>query len=87
MTRLSVIADALAQLTPDQRQAIQLSRIDGLKIREIAERMEKTPDAVQQLIARGLRSLRRHFGDTESLHLPDRAFGTTDLAEHDEGTP
>ncbi len=85
--RFDRLEDALAQLTPEQRQAIQLSRIDGLKIREIAEKMGKTPDAVQQLIARGLRSLKRHFGDTESLHLPDRTFGTSHHPEHDEGTP
>jgi len=51
-----------------------MSRIDGLKIREIAARTDRSVDAVKQLILRGLRSLKRHFGDTESLHLPDRTF-------------
>jgi DNA-directed RNA polymerase specialized sigma24 family protein len=46
-------------LTPDQREAIRLARIEGLKIREVAERMGKKKDAVQQLIVRGLRSLKQ----------------------------
>jgi RNA polymerase sigma-70 factor (ECF subfamily) len=72
--RFGRLQDALRRLTPDQREAIRLSRIEGLKLREISERMGKTPDAVAQLIVRGLRSLRLAFGDTESLHLPDRAL-------------
>lgn len=72
--RFGRLEKALRNLTPDQQEAIRLSRIEGLKIREIAARTGKTPDAIQQLIVRGLRRLRRDFGDTESLHLPHRAL-------------
>ena len=85
--RLERLEGALGQLTPDQREALRLSRIQGMRIREIAERMGKTPDAVQQLIVRGLRSLKRNFGDTQSIHLPDRPldFGTQDAGEGETG--
>jgi RNA polymerase sigma-70 factor (ECF subfamily) len=61
---------ALAALTPEQREVIRLSRLEGLKIREIAQRTGRSEDAVKQLLARGLRGLRRRMGDTESFHLP-----------------
>ena len=81
--RLDRLEDALKKLTPDQRDAVRFSRLEGLKVREIADRMGKTPDAVQQLIVRGLRSLRRNFGDTESLHLPDRHLDLKGLSHDD----
>ena len=82
--RFDRLEQALKALTPDQRKVIRLSRIDGLKIRDIAQRLGKTPDAVQQLIVRGLRSLRRNFGDTESFHLPDRELGSDSSGSNDE---
>ena len=60
-----------------------MSRIDGLRIKEIAERTGRSVDAVKQLLLRGLRSLKRNFGDTESLHLPDRAFESEEFLGHD----
>jgi RNA polymerase sigma-70 factor (ECF subfamily) len=65
---------AMACLSVDQREAIQLAKIDGLKVNEIALRMKRSPDSVKQLLSRGLRQLRESFGDTESLHLPDRGL-------------
>ncbi len=72
--RFDRLQDALGHLTADQREVICMSRIEGRKIREIAEQTGRSVDAVKQLLLRGLRSLKRNFGDTESLHLPDRAF-------------
>ena len=46
--------------------------IEGLKIKEIAERMNRSPAAVKQLLSRALVKLKASFGETESLHLPDR---------------
>jgi len=75
---------ALKMLTPEQREVIQLSRLEGLKLRDIAARTGRSEDAVKQLLARGLRSLRRRIGDTESLHLP--GSGRSDREGGDERT-
>jgi DNA-directed RNA polymerase specialized sigma24 family protein len=53
---------------------IVLARVEELKIREIAERMERSESAVKNLLLRALRELRQNFGDTESLRLPDRSL-------------
>lgn len=66
---------AMEKLSPPHREVLVLSRIKGLPIREIAQRMERSPDAVKQLLSRALKALRSSFGDTESLHLPDRRLG------------
>jgi RNA polymerase sigma-70 factor (ECF subfamily) len=72
--RFERLEKALAGLPPEYRDVIRLSRIDGLKIREIAQRMGRSEDAVKQLIVRALRRLKAAFGNTESLHLPDRSL-------------
>jgi RNA polymerase sigma-70 factor (ECF subfamily) len=68
-------------LTPDQRQAVMLARIDGLPTKEIASRMNRSEEAVRQLLTRALRELKRTFGDTESLHLPDRSLAEEGLGD------
>lgn len=70
--RFDRLEEALRRLSPDYRRALLLSRIEGLTVKEIGARMGRSPDAVKHLIARGLRDLRRHFGDTESFELVDR---------------
>lgn len=70
--RFERLAAALERLPQDYREALTLARLDGLTVKEIAAKMDRTPKAVKHLIARGLRELRRVFGETESLHLPDR---------------
>ena len=72
--RFERLQKALESLPPDYREVIRLSRIEGLKTMEIAARMGRSKEAVKQLIFRALRRLRESFGDTESLHLPDRKF-------------
>ncbi len=81
--RLQRLEACLTGLKRDQREAIILSKIDGLKAKDIAERMGRSVDAVKQLLSRGLRQLRQDFGDTASLRLPDRAL---DLRAADDGT-
>ena len=39
---------------------------------EVAERMDKSPEAVKKIITRALKQLRGILSDTKSLHLPDR---------------
>ncbi len=73
--RFERLEEALQSLTPEYREVLVLSRVEGLKANEIAGRMNRSPNAVKHLIARALRELRDRFGDTESLHLPrDRQF-------------
>ena len=70
--RLDRLRDSLKSLSSDHRLVVELSRIEGLKIKDIAERMDRSPGAVKQLLSRALDNLREGFGDTESLNLPDR---------------
>ena len=73
--RFNRLKRALEGLQPDHRAVLMLSRIEGLPIREVAARMKRSPNAVKQLLSRALKALRSSFGDTESLHLPDRRIG------------
>ena len=72
--RFDRFQEALDRLPSDYRQALILSRLEGLPAKEVAERMGRTPAAVYHLIVRALKLLREEFGDTESLHLPDRSL-------------
>ena len=84
--RLDRLQAALDALSPDHRQVIVLARLKGLRMTEIAERMERSPNAVALLLARALAKLRESFGDTESLPLgapadPLGCAGCEDAAE------
>jgi RNA polymerase sigma-70 factor (ECF subfamily) len=70
--RFDRLEKALNRLSPDHKRALVLSRIEGLKVSEISQKMNRSTNAVKKLLARALEELRRSFGDTESLHLPDR---------------
>ncbi len=72
--RLARLERSLSDLSSEQREVILLAKIDGLRAKEIAERTGRTEQAVRQILSRGLKSLREKFGETASLHLPDRAF-------------
>ena len=68
--RFDRLEEALNSLSPDHREVIILARLKGLRMAEVAERMNRSPNAAVQLLSRALASLRAAFGDTESLHLP-----------------
>lgn len=70
--RLSRLEVAIGELSTDYREVLRLSLLDRLKVKEIARRMHRSEYAVKHLLARATRKLRALFGDTESLHLPDR---------------
>jgi len=72
--RFDRLERAINKLSPDQRTALKLARIDGLAVRKIAAEMQRSEKAVYALLSRALDRLRETFGDTESLHLPDRVF-------------
>ena len=65
---------AVSELSPDHREVIRLARFEGLKVAEIAKRMERSPGAIHQLLARAMDQLKHGFGDTASLSLPDQAL-------------
>lgn len=52
------LAEALEELPPDQRTAVELRHLAGLGVAEVATQMERSPAAVGQLLVRGLRRLR-----------------------------
>jgi RNA polymerase sigma factor (sigma-70 family) len=81
--RFDRLEKALDGLSDDHRQVLRLARLEGLKVKEIAGRMHRSPDAVKKLLARALLRLKESFGDTESLHLPDRRLGAVE-DERDE---
>lgn len=51
---LDVLKKALAELTPRTREVFMLSRYDGLKYREIAEKLKITSSAVEKHIEKAL---------------------------------
>jgi len=70
--RLERLQRALDDLPSDYRQVVWLARVDGWRIREIAEYLGRSETATQKLLLRGLDRLRDQFGDTRSLGLPAR---------------
>ena len=51
--------ELLAQLPLEQRAAVALRHLDGYNVREIAEKLGKSVEATESLIARGVRTLRQ----------------------------
>ena len=72
--RFDRLAEALNRLSADHREVILLSRIEGLRMKEVAKRMNRSENAVLLLLSRGLKKLKESFGETESLHLPWRGL-------------
>src|SRR5262249_30247495 len=56
--KLLKLSDALAQLTRDQRVAVEYRHLHGLSVEEIARRMDRSKQAVGGLLRRGMRQLR-----------------------------
>ena len=52
---------AMARLTPEQRQAIELRFMEGMSVAETAKSMGRSEEAVKKLQARALANLRRHL--------------------------
>ena len=70
--RFERLQNALDGLSEDHRQVILLARIEGVGIEEIAARMNRSTNAVRTLLFRAMKELKKTFGDTGSLHLPER---------------
>ncbi len=73
--------DALRTLSPDHRTVLELSRMEGLPIRDIADRMGRSESAVKNLLLRATRRLKESFGDTESLGLAGEASDETEVGD------
>ena len=60
------LRDAIARLTPREREVITLVHFEKLRVREAAQRMGKTPNATSVLLHEALSKLRRFLGERES---------------------
>jgi RNA polymerase sigma-70 factor (ECF subfamily) len=56
--RLLVLAEAMALLPEDQRQALELRHLEGLSVVAVAQRMSRSTPSVAGLLHRGLKCLR-----------------------------
>lgn len=81
--RFDRLEEAINRLSPDQREALKLARLEGVKVREIAVRMNRSTKAVYALLSRALVELKESFGDTESLHLPDRILEVKETGDEE----
>ena len=82
LERRERLMKALRTLSPEHQTVLELSRMEGQSIREIAERMERSESAVKNLLLRATRKLRESFGDTQSLGLEG---GSSRATEIDDG--
>ena len=71
--RFERLKKALNALPPDYREVIRLARLEGLPVKEVARRMHRSEKATSVLLVRAQLKLKTIFGDTESLHLPQRS--------------
>jgi RNA polymerase sigma-70 factor (ECF subfamily) len=72
--RFDRLKRVLGKLRPDHARVIFLARVRGLPMKDVALEMGRTPEAVSMLLMRALIKLKAAFGETESLHLPDRSL-------------
>ena len=61
-----VLAICLEQIPETQRQAIRMRYLEGMSLKEISERIEKSEMAVAGLLKRGLRALREEMATRQS---------------------
>ena len=57
------VADAVQRLPESQREAIQLHYLEGMKLSEVAQQLDKSTGAVAGLLHRGMKTLRQQLGD------------------------
>jgi RNA polymerase sigma-70 factor (ECF subfamily) len=60
---LDKLEKAIDELKPEYREAIVLTKIDGLSYKEIAGRLGKSSDAVRKLVSRAMAELTVAFRD------------------------
>lgn len=57
------VADAVERLPESQREAVRLHYLEGLKLAEVAEQLDKTTGAVAGLLHRGMKALRQQLAE------------------------
>jgi RNA polymerase sigma factor (sigma-70 family) len=57
------LAEELAQLSPDQRQAVELRYLRGCRVAEVAKQMGRSKEAVVKLLLRGVARLRERLDE------------------------
>ncbi len=62
--QILAMATALAQLAPDQRTAVELRHLHGCSLEVVAQRMQRSKEAVAKLLFRGLKRLRESLNET-----------------------
>ena len=67
--RFDRLQQALDSLQPEYREVILLVRIEGLAVKDVATKMNRTPHAVSNLLLRATRKLKEMIGDTASFSL------------------
>jgi len=67
--RFGRLKKSVDSLSPDYRKVVILSRIEGLTIKEIAVRMNKSEGSVRNLLFRAMKELKKSLSGTESLNL------------------
>lgn len=82
--RSARLEKALDRLSEDHRRVIELVRLEGLPVKDVAARMGRSPNAVSMLLLRALKELKGLFGGTESLTLPRPAGDEEDDASRGE---
>lgn len=70
--RLDRLQVAIDSLKGEYREVIFLTRVEGLTLKQAADRMGRSSEAVRKLFWRALQQLRSTLSNTASLHLPDR---------------
>lgn len=58
------MAQAVDRLPESQREAIRMHYLEGMKLGEVAEQMNKSTGAVAGLLHRGMKTLRDQLGET-----------------------
>lgn len=78
---------AIESLSEPEREVILLARVQGLTLREVADRTGRSHAAVRQMVSRALKKLRHRFGETESLSLGEEAIDFDRPGPSEQGTP
>ncbi len=64
---------AMARLTPEQRQAVELRFLQGMSVAETARAMGRSDEAVKKLQARALANLRRYLSPAPATRVAHSA--------------
>jgi RNA polymerase sigma-70 factor (ECF subfamily) len=68
--RFVSLRDAVGRLSDDHREVVISIYFRGLRVAEVATRMDRSADAIHMLHLRAVRKLRGLLGNTDSLRLP-----------------